>query len=131
MIRPIGISVAGRPADSNHPYGHRKYETFAALGIAVMLFFGCYEIITTAIERLQKPRLPDVDALGYAVLGLTLVINALVVLYERREARRLQSELLESDAAHTGSDVFATLIVLMSFVAARFRFRRRTWSPPR
>jgi Co/Zn/Cd efflux system component len=123
VIGLIGISVAGRPADSNHPYGHRKYETFAALGVAVMLFFGCYEIITTAIERLRNPRLPHVDAIGYGVLGLTLVINALVVVYERREARRLQSELLESDAAHTGSDVFATLLVFASFVAAHFRLQ--------
>jgi cation diffusion facilitator family transporter len=121
VIGLIGVAVARRPADSNHPYGHRKYETFAALGVAVMLFFGCYEIVTTAIERLRHPRLPQVDAVGYAVLGLTLLINALVVIYERREARRLQSELLESDAAHTGSDVFATLLVLMSFVAIRFR----------
>src|SRR5206468_12593857 len=36
VIGLIGISVAGRPADSNHPYGHRKYETFAALGVAMM-----------------------------------------------------------------------------------------------
>jgi len=86
-----------------------------------MLFFGCYEIVTTALERLRNPRLPDVGWVGYAVLLVTLVINSLVVAYERREARRLQSELLESDAAHTGSDVFATLLVLASFVAVRFR----------
>ena len=122
VIGLIGVAIAGRPADSNHPYGHRKYETFAALGVAIMLFFGCYEIVTTAFERLQHPRLPEVGAIGYVVLGVTLAINLMVVTYERREARRLQSELLESDAAHTGSDVFATLLVLASFVAVHFRF---------
>jgi cation diffusion facilitator family transporter len=121
VIGLIGISVARRPADSNHPYGHRKYETFAALGVALMLFMGCWEIATTALERMRHPRLPQVGVAGYAVLGLTLVINAFVVAYERREAKRLQSELLESDAAHTGSDVFATMLVLASFVAIRFR----------
>ena len=120
VIGLIALAVARRPADSNHPYGHRKYETFAALGVAMMLFFGCYEIVTTAIERLRHPRLPDVGPLGYLVLGMTLAINILVVVYERREAKRWQSELLESDAAHTGSDVFATLLVLASFVALRF-----------
>ncbi|TMQ71120.1 MAG: cation transporter [Candidatus Eisenbacteria bacterium] len=121
VIGLIAISVARRPADSNHPYGHRKYETFAALGVAIMLFIGCWEIGTTAFERLRHPRLPAVGPIGYAVLVTTLIVNSLVVVYERRAAKRLQSELLESDAAHTGSDVFATLLVLASFVAIRFR----------
>ena len=121
VIGLIAISVARRPADSNHPYGHRKYETFAALGVAIMLFIGCWEIGTTAFERLRHPRLPAVGPIGYVVLVTTLIVNSLVVVYERRAAKRLQSELLESDAAHTGSDVFATLLVLASFVAIRFR----------
>ena len=116
----VGVAVARRPADSNHPYGHRKYETFGALGVAVMLFMGCYEIVTNAIDRLRHPVLPSVGPVGYLVLGCTLIINVMVVAYERREAKRLQSELLESDSAHTGSDVFATLLVFASFVALRF-----------
>jgi cation diffusion facilitator family transporter len=120
VIGLVGVAVARRPADSNHPYGHRKYETFAALGVAMMLFLGCYEIGTAAFERVLHPRLPDVGLLGYVVLGVTLAINTLVVVYERREASRLHSELLESDAAHTSSDLFATLLVLASFVAIRF-----------
>src|SRR5262245_42134857 len=119
VVGLVGIAVARRPPDVNHPYGHRKYETFAALAISMMLFAGCYEVLTTAMERLRSPRLPQIDAGGFIVLGLTLVINGIVVAYERREARRLTSELLDSDAAHTGSDVLATLLVLASFVAIR------------
>jgi cation diffusion facilitator family transporter len=120
VVGLVGVRVARRPADNNHPYGHRKYETFAAMGVAMMLFLGCWEIGAATLERLVHPRFPDVDLLGYGVIGATLAINALVVFYETRAARALQSELLESDAAHTGSDVFATLLVLASFVAIRF-----------
>lgn len=119
IVGLVGIAIARRPPDVNHPYGHRKYETFAALGISMMLFVGCFEVATAALERLRHPRLPDIDARGFIVLGLTLFINTIVVVYERREAKRLQSELLHSDAAHTGSDVLATLLVLASFVAIR------------
>src|SRR5262245_12589679 len=54
VIGLVGISVARRPPDANHPYGHRKYETFAALGIAGMMFVGCWEIISSTIDRLQN-----------------------------------------------------------------------------
>jgi cation diffusion facilitator family transporter len=119
VIGLVGIAVARRPPDANHPYGHRKYETFAALGVAAMLFSGGGEIARTALERLHAPRLPQVSLAGFVILGATLAINLLVVAIERREGRRLESELLLSDAAHTQSDVLASLLVAASFVAAR------------
>jgi cation diffusion facilitator family transporter len=119
VVALIGIAVARRPPDANHPYGHRKYETFAALGIVATMFLGCREILAAAIERLRQPRVPDVDAMGFAVIGATLAVNVAVVVIEGRAGRRLNSELLVSDAAHTGSDVLASLLVLLSFFAAR------------
>ncbi len=119
VVGLIGVAVARRPPDANHPYGHRKYETVAALGVAAMLFFGCREIVTAAIERFRHPRAPEIDAAGFVILGITIVINAAVVVVERREGKRLRSELLLADAAHTGSDVLASLIVIASFVAIR------------
>lgn len=119
VIGLVGIAVARRPPDANHPYGHRKYETFAALGIAAMMFFGCWQIGSVAVHRLLQPEVPRVTPLGFAILLVTIAINAGVVWLERREARRLGSEILASDAAHTGSDVVASLLVLASFVAIR------------
>lgn len=120
VIGIIGIAVARRPPDANHPYGHRKYETFAALGIVAMMFLGCWEILSAAVERWRHPRLPQITPLGFVVLGVTLAINLFVVWIERRAGRRLRSELLLSDAAHTGSDVLASLLVMASFAAIRF-----------
>ena len=119
VVGLIGVSIARRPPDANHPYGHRKYETFAALGIVMMMFLGCYGIATTTLERLRHPQLPGITLAAFVVMGLTLAVNVSVVWFERREGRRLQSEILLSDAAHTGSDLLASLLVLASFAATR------------
>lgn len=116
----VGLWVAGRPPDANHPYGHRKYETVAALAIAFMLFMGCWEILESVVQRLRTPEVPRVTLEGFVILGLTMAVNIAVVSYERHEGRRLQSELLLSDAAHTMSDVWASLLVVASFTASRF-----------
>ncbi|MBI5709375.1 MAG: cation transporter [Candidatus Eisenbacteria bacterium] len=121
VVALVGIAVARRPPDANHPYGHRKYETFAALGVAALLFFGCWEIGSAALDRLLHPRLPHLSVDVFVTLVLTLAINVFVVLVERREGRRLQSELLLADAAHTNSDVFATLLVFASFAGTHLR----------
>lgn len=120
VVGLIGIVMARRPPDADHPYGHRKYETFAALVVAALMLLGCREIALAAWERWHTPHLPDVSLAGYVVLGATIAVNLLVATVERREGRRLGSELLIADAAHTASDVMASLLVAASFVAAGF-----------
>src|SRR5262249_60486410 len=65
---------------------------------------------------------PRTTTEGFVILCVTIAVNAFVVVIERHSARRLQSELLASDAAHTGRDVLASLLVLASFVAVRAGF---------
>ncbi|HEY6867893.1 MAG TPA: cation diffusion facilitator family transporter [Candidatus Eisenbacteria bacterium] len=118
VVGLVGLWVSRRPPDANHPYGHRKYETFAALGIVMLMFFGCYEIAVTTLARLRHPQAPHVTTEVLLVMGFTLAVNLAVVAIERREGQRLHSEILISDAAHTGSDVLASLLVLASFGAS-------------
>ncbi len=120
VIALVGIALAHRPPDADHPYGHRKYETFAALGIVMLLMIACWEIGRSAALRLFHPHLPDITPAGFWILGVTISINLFVVWLERREGKRLRSEILRSDAAHTASDVLVSLVVLVSFLAARW-----------
>ncbi len=119
VIGLVGISVARRPPDDNHPYGHRKFETFAALGVAGMLFLGCREILAEGIARMRHPVPVEISTAAFAVMGISIAINLLVVRIEGRAGRRLNSEVLTADAAHTQSDVFASLLVIVSFVLQR------------
>lgn len=121
VIALVGIAFAHRPPDADHPYGHRKYETFAALGIVMLLIVACWEIASSAFDRFLHPHAPHITAAGFWVLGVTITINLFVVWLERREGQRLKSEILRSDAAHTASDVYVSLVVLVSFIAAHWR----------
>lgn len=116
LIGLFANSVAGKPPDENHPYGHRRFETLAALAIGILLLITAREIISGAIERLTSGEQPEVSPLIFVVLLGTLVVNLFVSRYERREGVRLKSELLIADAANTGADVFVTISVLVSMV---------------
>jgi len=122
VIGLVALAVAARPPDANHPYGHRKYETVAALGVAAMMFYGCAEIATAIVERLRNPTVPSVTNAGFVVIGATIVVNLFVVWFERRQGQKLGSELLLADSTHTQSDVLASGLVLLSFAATRWGF---------
>jgi cation diffusion facilitator family transporter len=112
VVALVGVSVARRPPDANHPYGHRKYETMASLGILVFLVVVLVEVLTAAADRLVNGGTPRVFPEGIGVMTITLIVNLFVVSYELREGRRLNSEVLRADAKHTRSDVLTTGAVL-------------------
>jgi cation diffusion facilitator family transporter len=112
VVALIGVSVARRPPDRNHPYGHRKYETMASVGILLFLIIVIVEVLRAAAVRLLQGGTPEVFPEGMALMTVTLVINVFVVSYEQRAGRALRSEVLLADAKHTRSDVLTSGAVL-------------------
>lgn len=112
VVALVGISVARRPPDADHPYGHRKYETMASLGILVFLVIVLVQVVTAAADRLLNGGSPRVFPEGIGLMTVTLIVNLFVVAYEMREGRRLKSEVLRADAKHTRSDVLTSIAVL-------------------
>jgi cation diffusion facilitator family transporter len=115
----IGLRIAGKPPDANHPYGHRKFETLAAAGIFVFLLLVVIEVVRSAFARLRSGGAPEVTPISFVVMGVTVIANLLVVRYETGQGHALKSELLLADAAHTRSDVWTSCTVLLSLAAVR------------
>jgi cation diffusion facilitator family transporter len=116
VVALVGVSAAQRPADENHPYGHRKYETMASIGILMFMLLVLSEVARNAIARLRAPGMPAAIPIGITTMLATLVVNVFVVRYESRAGRRLRSEVLGADAKHTKSDVWTTTAVLAALV---------------
>ncbi|MGH9345686.1 MAG: cation diffusion facilitator family transporter [Vicinamibacterales bacterium] len=116
VVALVGVSVAQRPPDQNHPYGHRKYETIASLGILVFLVIVLVEVMTAAFDRVRTGAVPKVFPEGIGVMAVTLVVNLIVVRYELGQGRRLKSEVLLADAKHTRSDVLTSGAVIAALV---------------
>lgn len=110
----VANRIAAQPPDDDHPYGHRRFETLAALVIGGLLVLTAWEIAGAALDRLKDEAAPVLSPLAFAVMLSTLVVNTAVNRYQVRAGRRLRSELLLADAANTGADVFVTLSVLLS-----------------
>ena len=58
VVALVGVSAARRPPDDDHPYGHRKYETMASLGLLVFLVVVLVEVLSAAADRLVNGGTP-------------------------------------------------------------------------
>ena len=119
IVGLVGIYLASKPMDDNHPYGHRKFEMMAGLFIAGMLFLICGKIIVEAINRIINPVETEVTVISMISLLVTLIINVFVCVFEYRAGKKLNSQILVSDSMHTRSDVFVSFGVLATLICIR------------
>lgn len=117
VIGLIGIQIASKPPDEEHPYGHRKFETLAAVFIAFILGVVAFEIVRSAIERFGNGASPEVTTVSFIIMLGTIGVNYAVTTYEKKKGKELQSEVLLADAAHTKSDIYVSISVLLGLAA--------------
>jgi cation diffusion facilitator family transporter len=122
IIGLTGIHFACLPKDKDHPYGHKKYETFFSLGIALLLFFVCLGLVHGSIERLFNPITPRIDARNFIVMIITMAINLWVMHYERKKGELLLSDILTSDAMHTKADILTSLSVIITLIVIKLGY---------
>ncbi|OPY48504.1 MAG: ferrous iron efflux protein F [Methanosaeta sp. PtaU1.Bin060] len=122
IIGLVGIAIASRPPDKEHPYGHSKFETFASIGIAALLFASCIQVVEAAVNRFLNPSFPEITYWSFAIMGATLAVNVGVAAYEYIIGRRLKSSILVADSMHTRSDVYASVGVILGFFAVRMGY---------
>lgn len=122
VVALVGVRLANEPPDEDHPYGHRKFETMASMGILIFLVLVLMQVLNAAIDRLRDGGSPTVEALSFVVMGSTFLVNLGVVFYERREGRRLSSEILLADAHHTNSDLLTSAAVILALVGVKMGY---------
>jgi cation diffusion facilitator family transporter len=124
LLTFFAVSVAVRPADRGHPFGHGKAQNLAALGEAGFLIVVSLFIAGTAVARLVGAVEFEVEARWwtFAAVGLVIAIDASRTLVSLRGARLYRSDALLANALHFGSDLVGTLAVLAGLSAAALGF---------
>ena len=124
LLTFFAVSVALRPADRGHPYGHGKAQNLAALAEAGFLVAISVVIAVLAILRLAGVVEFEVDPTWwtFAAIGLVLAIDASRTMVSLRGARLYESDALLANAFHFGSDLAGTLAVLAGLSAAALGF---------
>jgi cation diffusion facilitator family transporter len=112
----FSVSIARRPADLEHPYGHGKVETLAAAVEAGVIGLGGAFIAYQASERIVHGG-RDVDVgLGLIAMAVAAVLNTVVSRYVGRAAKETESLALASDAKHLQTNVVQALAVFAALV---------------
>ena len=120
VVSVIGFKMSEKPADKEHPFGHRRAESVASLLIAVIILVVAVELAVSSAEKIITPAETDFSYLLMGVLVLSIAVKLFMFFLNRGLGKKLSSEALLATAADSISDTIATALVLVSAIVSRF-----------
>jgi cation diffusion facilitator family transporter len=118
FLNLLAVRYALKPADEDHRYGHGKAEALAGLAQALFIGVSAVLVATQAFERLHNPQPLAAEALGIAVMLLSLLLTAGLLMLQRRVIRATGSSAIRADALHYRSDLLLNSGILLALVLA-------------
>lgn len=112
LIGVWALTLAAKPADRNHPFGHGKAEYFSSLAEGSMILVAATLILYTSVDRLLNPVPVESLGFGVALSAGASVINLVVALVLKRAGRRHYSVTLRADGQHLMTDVWTSIGVV-------------------
>ncbi len=112
------VTIARRPADEEHPYGHHKAEFFSSGFEGILIIGAAVAILWAGVSRLLHPQPIEQVGWGSVLLILSSICNGVLAWYMLRAARVHHSKALEGDARHLFTDVWTSAGVLVGLIAA-------------
>ncbi|CAC9629558.1 Cobalt-zinc-cadmium resistance protein [uncultured Gammaproteobacteria bacterium] len=106
------VKHANEEADADHPYGHKRFETVATLGLAIILALVSIGIIYDALGRLSNPSVLAHSALLLSVVALSILSKEALYWYTIKVAKIYKSDMLKANAWHHRSDALSSVVVL-------------------
>jgi cation diffusion facilitator family transporter len=111
------VTIAARPADDDHPYGHHKAEYFSSGFEGALIFIAALAIGWTAAQRWLHPQPLEQLGLGLGLSVASSVLNGVLAWAMLKKAREARSVALEGDARHLFTDVWTTVGVVLALLA--------------
>lgn len=120
VITIVGVRLANRPADKEHPHGHGRIEYISALIVAFMVMLVGVQFIQSSIGRILNPSEVKFEWVSFSLLFISVLVKLWLSFFNKQMGEAIQSGALKAASVDALGDVFTSSTVLLSFLMARF-----------
>ncbi len=114
----IGLKIANKDEDKNHPYGHERFEPVAAKLLAIILFVTAIFIGYKAINLIRQGNLKPPSSLAIYAALISIIVKEWMYHYTKKGANKIESSILLADAWHHRTDAFSSIGALIGIIGA-------------
>ena len=115
IITMIGFKLAGKPADSDHPFGHGRMEHMAAFVVAILILLVGIELFKSSVKTLVNGEvMPNYSVWAIIILAISILLKFWMFAFNRKVGKKICSEALLATAQDSLNDMIATAVILIS-----------------
>lgn len=115
IITMIGFKMAGKPADSDHPFGHGRMEYMSAFIVAMLILLVGAELFKSSVSALVTGEaMPTYSVWALIILAVSVLVKLWMCLFNRKLGKKIDSEALLATAQDSLNDMVTTSVILLS-----------------
>ncbi len=120
VVTLLGFKIASQKADSEHPYGHGRFEYISALIVSAVILVMGFELAKESVSRIIHPEDADVSIITVAILVASILVKCYMAFYNSRYGKKIDSAPLKAAATDSLCDCIATGMVLVTALLAYY-----------
>ena len=120
IISFIGVKMAGKPADAEHPFGHGRIEYIAALIVSFLVIEVGFTFFKSSISKILHPEEISFDLVPFVILILSILIKLWMAFFNNKLGKRIDSKVMLATAADSLGDVITTSATVLSIIICHF-----------
>ena len=120
IISFVGVKMAGKPADAEHPFGHGRIEYIAALIVSFLVIEVGFTFFKSSISKIMHPEEITFDPVPFIILILSILVQLWMAFFNNKLGKRIDSKVMLATAADSLGDVITTSATVISIVICHF-----------
>lgn len=120
IISFIGVKMAGKPADAEHPFGHGRIEYIAALIVSFLVIEVGFTFFKSSISKILHPEEISFDLIPFVILILSILVKLWMAFFNNKLGKRIDSKVMLATAADSLGDVITTSATVLSIIICHF-----------
>lgn len=119
VISFVGVKMAGKPADKEHPFGHGRIEYIAALIVSFLVLEVGFTFLKDSISKIRHPEMLNFQLVSVVILILSIGVKLWLGIFNRQLGKRIDSKVMMAVFADSMGDVITTSVAILSLVIFR------------
>ena len=120
VISFVGVRIAAKPSDKDHPFGHGRAEYIAALLVSFVILEVGFSCIKSAVEKIFSPEVINFSYISIGILLLSMAVKLWLSFFNRKLAKKTNSSVIKATATDSLNDVIVTGATVVSIVIFEF-----------
>ena len=120
IISFIGVKMAGKPADAEHPFGHGRIEYIAALIVSFLVIEVGFTFFKSSISKILHPEEISFDLVPFVILILSILVKLWMAFFNNKLGKSMDSKVMLATAADSLGDVITTSATVLSIIICHF-----------